>query len=150
MIAFTLSALSMLVLPIQPQLSTGGGGTGMTPTVMITIYGGEVSAQKFGFGLSKGNITSPGPTLKFKTSDVVQITFVNAGKYPHAFMVTDVPKSTGNELFSAAIASGSQPLSPGQSGKIVFTPNKAGSYYYICPVPGHAELGLWGNITVTP
>ncbi len=150
MIAFTLSALSMLVLPIQPQMSTGGGGGNVTPTVKITLYGGEVSAQKFGFGLSPGNITSPGPPLKFNTTDVVQVTFVNAGKYPHAFMVTDTPKSSGNEVFSAAIASGSQPLSPGQSGKVVFTPNKAGNYYYICPVPGHAELGMWGNITVVP
>jgi nitrite reductase (NO-forming) len=148
LIAFTVGALSMLVLPIQPSLASSSGGSGTQPTVQLTLYGGEISSQKFGFGFSPGNITSPGPPLKFNTTDVVQITFVNAGKFPHAFMVTDSPKTGGKELFNAAIASGSQPLEPGQSGKVTFTPNKTGNFYYICPVPGHAELGMWGNLTV--
>jgi uncharacterized cupredoxin-like copper-binding protein len=148
--ALFVGALSMLVFPIQPQLTTGsGGGAGKTTTVSITLYAGEVSASKYGFGTSPNNITSPGPTLRFKTSDVVNLTIVNAGQYPHALAVTTAPKTGARTLFGATIASGSSPLGPGQSENVIFSPNSVSQDYYICPVPGHAELGMWGSIIVS-
>ena len=147
-IAFMVAALSMLVFPIQPSLSPSGG-INKTPTVSFTIYGGEISSAKYGFGFSPTNLTSPGPTISFSSSDVVNITFINAGTMSHAFVVTDAPKSTGNILFGAEIGSSTNPLSPGGKGTIIFQPSGAGNRYYICPVPGHAELGMWGNINIT-
>jgi uncharacterized cupredoxin-like copper-binding protein len=147
--ALFVGSISMLVFPIQPQLTTGsGGGAGKTPTVSVTLYAGEISPSKYGFGTSPNNITSPGPTLRFKTSDVVNLTIVNAGQYPHAFAVTTAPKTGARTLFDATIASGASPLGPGQSGNVIFSPNSVGDDYYICPVPGHAELGMWGSIIV--
>lgn len=149
--ALFVGALSMLVFPIQPQLTTGSGDVaGKTPTVSITLYAGEISTSKYGFGTSPNNLTSPGSTLRFKTSDVVNLTVVNAGEYPHAFALTTAPKTGATLLFGATIASGSNPLNPGQSGNIIFTPNSPSSQdYYICPVPGHAKLGMYGSIIVT-
>ncbi len=142
------AAIAMMVFPIQPPL-VSGGGTNKTPTVNITLYGGEISTTEYGFGLSPNNLTSPGPTLSFKMSDVVKITFVNAGKVPHGFVITDAPKSGSTQLFGAAVGSASNPLSPGQSGSVVFQPTAVGSsFYYICPIPGHAELGMWGHVSV--
>jgi len=146
-IIFLVAALSMLVFPIQPPLSSGG--INKTPTVSFTIYGGEISSTKYGFGFAPNNLSSPGPTISFKTTDIVNITFVNAGTMPHAFVVTDAPKSTGNMLFGAKIGSSTNPLSPGDKGTIIFQPNSPGNRYYICPVPGHAELGMWGNVNIT-
>ncbi len=140
-------AIAMIVLPIQPQLAPSGQ-TVQTPTVAITIYGGEIATTKFGFGLSPGNITSPGPTLRFKTTDIVKITFINAGQFPHGFEITNAPKSGSPVFFNAAIGSADNPLPPGQSGSVVFQPSTAGNVYYICPVSGHAELGMWGNVTI--
>ncbi len=143
------AALSMLVFPIQPPLVTSSGQLG-TPTVSITIYASEISSTKYGFGLSANNITSPGPTLRFKTTDVVNITLVNAGQFPHAFAITNAPRTGATVLFNAEVASGSDPLSPGQSGSVIFTPNSPSqTYYYICPVSGHAELGMYGSVIVT-
>jgi nitrite reductase (NO-forming) len=51
-------------------------------------------------------------------------------------------------LFNAEIGANSY-LEPGQKGTVIFTPNNAGSFYYICPVPGHAELGMFGSIVIT-
>ena len=149
--ALFVGALSMLVFPIQPQLTTGSGNVaGKTPTVNITLYAGEVSTTKYGFGTSPNNITSPGPTLRFKTSDVVNLTVVNAGTIPHAFALTNAPRTGATSLFGATIASGSNPLSPGQSGNVIFAPNSPGTdNYYICPVPGHAELGMYGAVIIT-
>ena len=149
--ALFVGAMSMLVFPIQPQLTTGSGGTaGKTPTVNIVLYAGEVSSTKYGFGTSPNNITSPGPTLRFRTSDIVNLTIVNAGTIPHAFALTKAPKTGAATLFGATIASASNPLSPGKSGNVIFAPNSPSSQdYYICPVPGHAELGMYGSVIVT-
>jgi uncharacterized cupredoxin-like copper-binding protein len=151
--ALFFGSLSMLVFPIQPQLivgSPGSGSSGGTPTVSVTLYAGEISTGKYGFGLSDNNLTSPGPTLRFKTSDVVNVTVVNVGKLPHAFALTNAPRTGASVLFSAAIASGSNPLPPGQKGTTIFRPNSPSDlYYYICPVPGHPELGMYGSCIVT-
>jgi uncharacterized cupredoxin-like copper-binding protein len=148
--ALFVATLAFLVFPIQPPLSMGGSSTGGTPTVTLTLYAGEISGGKFGFGLSADNLTSPGPTLRFKTSDIVKITLVNAGQVPHAFAMTNVPQTGATVLFNAEIASASAPLSPGQSGSVTFSPNSPSDlYYYTCPVPGHPELGMYGTCVVT-
>ncbi len=147
--ALLVAAISMLVLPIQPQLNTGTP-SGKTPTVNITVYAGEISGSKYGFGTSQNNITSPGPTLRFKTSDVVKLTLVNVGKFPHAFAMVNAPRTGATVLFNAEVASASNPIPPGGSGSVIFNPNSPNDqYYYICPVPGHAELGMYGSCIVS-
>jgi uncharacterized cupredoxin-like copper-binding protein len=141
------AGLSELALPIQPSLGSSGSSS-QTPAVNITLYAGEVSATAYGFGLSANGITSPGPTLNFTTGEVVEIRLVNVGTMPHAFEITDAPVTGASVLFNAAIGSGSDPISPGQSGSVIFTVTESGSFYYICPVSGHAGLGMWGNVTV--
>lgn len=142
-------AIAMIVFPIQPPL-VSSSQINETPTKIITIYGGEINTTTYGFGLGPNNLTSPGPTLTLKITDVVKLTFVNAGKIPHGFAVTDAPKSGSTNLFGAAVGSASNPLSPGQDGVVVFKPTAVGdAFYYICPVPGHAELGMWGHVSVT-
>jgi len=148
---FLVATVAFLVLPIQLPLTGASSSTSGTPTVTITLYAGEISTGKYGFGLSPNNLTSPGPTFYFNTTDIVKITVVNAGKMPHAFACVNAPRTGAPVLFGAAIASASNPLPPGQSGSITFNPNTVSSeYYYICPVPGHAELGMWGTMVVSP
>ncbi len=147
---FLVSLVAFLVFPIQLPLTSTSGSNAGTPTVTITLYAGEISGAKYGFGSSPNNLTSPGPTLRFKTSDIVKITVTNAGNVPHAFAVVNAPRTGATTLFGATIASGANPLPPGQSGSVTFKPTTAGSqFYYICPVPGHPELGMWGTIVVT-
>jgi archaeal chaperonin len=62
----------------------------------------------------------------------------------------DTPKSGANVMFNAEAGSQTNPLSPGDQATIVFTPNFAGSaFYYICPIPSHAEMGMGGSVIVT-
>lgn len=35
------------------------------------------------------------------------------------------------------------------AGTLTFTAIMAGSYRYLCPVPGHAQKGMTGQLTVT-
>ena len=148
-VIFFAAAISMLIFPIQPPLSPSSQGN-RPPTVSITLYGGEISSTKFGFGLTSANLTSPGPTLVFKTTDVVNLTFVNVGQMPHAFVVTDLPTYNARHLFNSAIGSASDPLTSGQSKSTIFQPNTMENVYYICPIPGHADsFGMWGEVTIT-
>ncbi len=69
---------------------------------------------------------------------------------PHAFAITDKPQTGSSILFNAEAGSATNPILPGQQASIVFTPNYVSSaFYYICPINGHAEAGMWGAVIVT-
>ena len=147
---FYFATMAVLVFNMQTPLTTNSSPTAKTPTVNIVLYEGEISNSQYGFGNSPNTLTSPGPTLRFTTSDVVNITVVNVGKMPHAFAITSAPKTGATVLFNAEIGSANNPLQPGQQGSVIFTPNNAGSsFYYICPISGHAEVGMYGSVVIS-
>ena len=141
------AAMAVLVFNLQPPL-TASSNSNKTPTLNIVLYEGEISPTKYGFGNSSNVISSPGPTIKFNMSDVVNITVVNVGSMPHAFEITNAPKTGSTMLFNAEIGA-SNYLEPGQKGTVIFKPTNVGSFFYICPVPGHAELGMYGTVLIT-
>ncbi|MGO8807504.1 MAG: multicopper oxidase domain-containing protein [Candidatus Bathyarchaeia archaeon] len=146
-IAFLVGAASMLIFNLQaPLVNSSPNKT----QVVILLYEGELSNGKFGFGTSPTNLTSPGPTIGFSTSDVVNLTVVNVGKLPHAFAITTMPQDGAPTLFSAVVGSASNPLQPGQAGSVIFTPdNAAFTYWYISPVSGDVAAGMYGAVVVS-
>ena len=115
----------------------------------LTLYAGEVSSAAYGFGDSASSIASnPGPTITLKVGTTYTMTVKNVGTMPHAWEISS-QKSTGSVLFGAQIAPTSY-IAPGASGSVTFTPNQAGNFYYVCIVPGHIALGMWGNVVVNP
>jgi uncharacterized cupredoxin-like copper-binding protein len=83
-----------------------------------------VAATEYKFKLSTMTAAKPG-AVTFKVS--------NKGKQPHDFKING--KVT-------------KMLSPGASQSLTVTFAKAGSYPYLCTVPGHAQLGMKGTFTV--
>ncbi len=61
-------------------------------------------------------------------------------------MMTDRPAFTGSAVWFL----GNLTAAGMHSATMVFTASTAGSYTYLCPVPGHAEKGMSGQLTVTP
>ena len=115
-----------------------------------TIYAGEVSSSTYGFGNSASSITSPGPTLTFTSGQTVTVTLQNVGTMSHNWAIVNAKSSTATVLWSAQIASSSNPVSPGSSKSVTFTVGSSGNYYYVCQVDGHVNLGMWGNVVVNP
>jgi uncharacterized cupredoxin-like copper-binding protein len=113
----------------------------------LTMYAGEISTASYGFGNTAATITSPGPTITLKEGTSYTMTVTNSGTMPHAWEITR-DKTTSTVLFGAQIDPTSY-ISPGASGSVTFTPTEVGTFYYICPVPGHVALGMWGTVTVT-
>ena len=147
---FYFATMSALVFHIQLPLTESSSVSGKTPTDNIVLYEGENSGGQYGFGYSPNTLTSPGPTLRFTTSDIVNITVINVGKVPHAFAITSAPRTGAGALFNAKIGSVINPLQPGQEGSVVIKPNLTGSTFsYICPISGHAEAGMYGSIIIS-
>ncbi len=115
----------------------------------IMIYGGEVSASNYGFGLSASRLTSPGPTLNLTVGTTYRLTFTDVGQFPHALIFKASNSPTAATMWNAYVGTDSNPLTNGQSGSVTFTPDQAGTFYYLCPVPGHDDLGMWGLVKVT-
>lgn len=131
-------------------LANANAAQAQTATVNITLYEGEINGGANGaFGNSSSSLTSPGPDLEFHVGDVVHITVYNVGKLAHSWAIVSDKSNVNSVVFNSAIQSGSTPIQPGQSASTTFTVDKAGSYYYVCQVPGHVDLGMWGNIKVT-
>ena len=88
------------------------------------------------------------PTINAKVGDRIIFNILNAGKSFHAFGVTLDDEGFGGILGGSAVASPNNPLKPGEGGTSEFIPGEPGTYYYICTVPGHREMGMVGTIIV--
>ncbi len=141
-------ALAALVLLAAALLV--GVGAPATPNVQVTLYSGEVSATEYGFGYSSSAITSPGPTLTFRVGDVVNLTLFNAGSMPHNWALTNTNQTLSLVLFHAQIGSGANPIEVNQSESVVFSVTQAGNFSYVCQIPGHVQVGMWGSVIINP
>ena len=119
------------------------------PTSLV-LYAGSVSSGSgtYGFGNSSTTISSPGPTLNLKEGTMYTITVHNSGNMPHSWEISSTKAISTSPLFNAGIEI-TNFLNAGGQGSVTFTPNKTGNFYYVCTVPGHIELGMWGTVVVS-
>jgi plastocyanin len=117
-----LLAVTACVLPVlaAPGIAQAArAGSAHASVATITVKGSE-----FKFVLSK----------KVAPTGIVTFKFTNTGKLPHDFKI--------NKVVTPEIG-------PGKSSTIKVAFRKAGSYPYICTVPGHAAAGMKGTLKVT-
>ena len=108
---------------VQPSPSTAPSGAMTSPEAGQTV---TVVGTEFAFTPS---------TITVKKGQAVTVTFKNNGQYPHNFTVAELNVK-------------SETVSPGQETTVTFTPDKAGSFTFICSVPGHADRGMKGTLVV--
>jgi uncharacterized cupredoxin-like copper-binding protein len=114
------SAGSGTTTTTPPVSGSGAGPSGQTSTAStIQVKGGE-----FFFRLSTKSIAKPGKAT---------FVFTNIGHVAHDFKIDGKVTPL---------------IQPGQTTKLAVTFTKAGSYPYLCTVPGHAEAGMKGTFTV--
>ena len=114
--------------------------------VTIVVIGGEVGAVEYGYGFEGGVLASPGPDIRVRVGVPVTIVFKNVGNLPHTLAITEEKRFDAEPLWGVQLGTPTRPVGPGEESMITFTPNKAGEYYYVCQVPGHIELGMWGKL----
>ncbi len=93
------------------------------------------------------------PTLVLPAGATVKFTFVNEIKgFSHSFQVTRVAPPFAMFPKIQPVLAGTE-LSPSPRGRkfpyanFIWHPT-AGHYYYVCAIPGHAEMGMYGAIIV--
>ncbi|MBV9661273.1 MAG: hypothetical protein JO337_08965 [Acidimicrobiales bacterium] len=96
------------------------------------------------------------PTVIVRQGAQVNLEFINADSdEAHAFVVTsDQPPfvfrpSSAPAFPGSAAGPIGNPTAAGQGARdISFTAVTPGSYQYLCPMPGHAEMGMHGAFVV--
>jgi nitrite reductase (NO-forming) len=88
------------------------------------------------------------PTINAKVGDKIVFNVENTGKGFHAFGVTADEEGFSGLFPGSEVAAATSPLKAGESGSSEFVPGEEGTYYYICTVPGHRDLGMVGEIIV--
>ncbi|HEY7822530.1 MAG TPA: cupredoxin domain-containing protein [Acidimicrobiia bacterium] len=74
--------------------------------------------------------------LSATVGEPVNLRLVNAGDLPHDLVIPDL---------DIRLAAG-----PGQQATIGIEVDEAGSYQFVCSLPGHADAGMTGLLTVNP
>lgn len=90
------------------------------------------------------------PTLNATVGDKLVFDVTSIGITPHSFGVTADETGVAGIFPDSEIGTAMNPMSDGDSGTSEFVPPEEGTYYYICTVPGHRELGMVGEIVVGP
>jgi uncharacterized cupredoxin-like copper-binding protein len=120
--------------------------------IEMTLYEGEVSTTSAGFADSASSLTIPGPTLTFNVNQAYKMTVYNVGAITHSWAITASNSSSSvinpGPLFNSESNPGTY-IAPGGSGLVTFTPTQSGNFY-VCPVGGHSDLGMWGNVVINP
>ena len=134
--------------PKEEKPTTTPTATETVKEFVLKIIGGEIDVTKYGYAFEGEELQSPGPDIRVKVGTKVRIIFENIGNLPHTFAVTEEKKFDAEPLWGAGIGSPTNPIASKKAGEITFTPTKPGEYYYVCQVPGHIELGMWGVFIV--
>ena len=65
----------------------------------------------------------------------------------HSFEIVST-KAIGTPLWNSGIDITSF-IPAGGSGSATVTPTQTGNFFYVCTVPAHISLGMWGNVVVS-
>jgi nitrite reductase (NO-forming) len=125
--------IGLLVATLVLSACSSSGATSATP-----VPEASPSSDAQQVMLKVGNAMSFDPaSITVRAGQPVQLTLQNSGLMPHDFSLSD-----GVAQPVKITASG------GQSATGVFTVDTPGTYSFVCSMPGHAEGGMRGTITV--
>jgi uncharacterized cupredoxin-like copper-binding protein len=150
--ALLAGALALILAACGGETNTGGsggaGGTGSTPaaTTAATETGGGAPPNTPGTGGKTNTIDVKLAEWTIVPKDLQippgSTTFVatNTGEFSHNFVL----QKDGNEV------GGTPTFTKADSPKEVTLDLQPGTYTTICTVPGHAQQGMTGTLTVAP
>lgn len=109
----------------------------IVPKMVELIDGSEAYMLAFSDRLAGAKV--PGPVLRAREGDIVEITVRNETREPHAFAIPGTTASTGI-------------ISPGMAQTTSFIAPAGGTYLYLDPLlaPVNRMLGLHGVLVVAP
>jgi uncharacterized cupredoxin-like copper-binding protein len=92
-------------------------------------------AQQVDIALNEWSLAPP--DWNFQAGDLVTFNITNAGQFSHAL-----------EVSNPAIHLHSDTIAAAETTALTVNLENGGEYTILCPIPGHAELGMVGTLTV--
>jgi len=92
------------------------------------------SAAEITVSAKEGFNFKPG-RLEVEAGGEVVLTFENDGRMSHNLHIPELDVAT-------------ETIGPGKSVTVRFTPDNAGTFSFLCTVPGHEQAGMVGDLTV--
>lgn len=126
-----LAGAALVLMGVPTALAQPSHATATTVTVT------EAKPSEFKFTLSTK--TFPHGTVTFKITN-------KSTTIAHDFKVCTAPTTKAADTCTGK---GTLPLSPGVTATLKITFAKAGTYEYVCTLPGHATAGMKGLMKVT-
>jgi uncharacterized cupredoxin-like copper-binding protein len=126
------SLLLVLGLVAVLALAACNGGGAATPTSSAPA-GKTYSVDATEFAYSPNTFTA-------KVGEKITFNVTNKGTIDHTFVILG---QNGQEAAKILIAVGA-------TQQLEYTPTAAGDYKIECDIPGHAEAGMTGKLTVSP
>jgi plastocyanin len=146
-VVYVVVAIAIYGLVYYFVLAKKGGNynnnTAVAPTVApTTMQTSPTQSPATGSAVEAQKITVTGTEFAFSPSEITlkkgqpaEITFKNNGTYPHNLTVVGLSVKT-------------KTIQPGEQDVVTFTPDKTGQFSFLCTVPGHADKGMKGTLTV--
>lgn len=134
--------------PAAGDLAAGRG-----PVARFSLVAGQTPANG---GLNFNGATGGHLVLTVPEGAQVELTLVNQGALPHSLQVvpeatTPPPTAEAQPAFPGAETPNPQVgAGPGQTAQASFVASRPGRYLLICGVPGHAVVGMYAVLEVSP
>lgn len=122
------------------------GGYGYGPGMMWGYWGSGSGTPGATTPSATASVTVQMDDLKFDPADITvkvgtTVAFVNSDNVPHDVVNASLSNPGGAPAFASPL------IPPGGSWTYTFT--QAGTFPILCAVPGHAQAGMVGTVTVT-
>jgi uncharacterized cupredoxin-like copper-binding protein len=133
---FSLAVLLAWVIPAGASTAVGASTAAKAAASSTTVQVTAGKPSEFKFTLSVKSVKTG--TVIFKLS--------NKGALSHSFKVCS---SSKGGTADSCTGKTTPTIAPGKTATLSVTFAKAGSYEYLCTVPGHAAAGMKGDLKVT-
>jgi len=130
----TVAAVGILALAGCGEKRETGTGAGSTSTTPSTTPSGPAAAT---VNVKETEFKLDPSSPKVAKAGVVEFKVSNAGSTEHAL---EVEGPSGEQR--------TQPIEPGKSTSLKVDLSKPGTYEWYCPIDGHKDQGMKGEITV--
>ncbi|MHB1834561.1 MAG: sulfocyanin-like copper-binding protein [Solirubrobacteraceae bacterium] len=137
------------------------GATVTYPRRQVTLVALGAPGNRPGMYWQIDGLDGPGgPTVSVAEASTITVDFADGDPgHPHGFeLTTAAPPYPRMAMMAGRIAAPGALIMPVPAPKgrlwhaatVTFRAPPPGTYYYICPVPGHAAQGMWGKLVVRP
>lgn len=136
-----------LIAP-QPAPAPGNVITLEGTTIHLSVLSGPGSALTFLIGGLEN------PTIEVPAGASVTVHYSNIASIAHSWVLVSGGPPYSSEPPEVAISGAlSHPMphmgqAPGENATFAFTASPAGTYWYVCHVPGHAAGGMYGKFVI--